>query len=227
MKTTFHPYGERALLINWEQSIAPEINQAVVQLNQVIVDARIDGLAFCIPAYCSLTIGFHPEKITYYALCERISRLLEQVPENALEPQLEKKWIIPVCYEEPYAPDLEWLSQHCGLEKEQIIHIHTNTIFRVYMLGFMPGFPYMGTLPQVLEAPRKNAPRVRIPAGAVAVAGLQTGIYPIESPGGWQIIGRTPWEIFDPERATPFLLQAGDQVQFEAIDEKAFQNMEK
>lgn len=222
MQITFHPFGSRALLIKWEQRIDPEINRQVIQLANSIEGAAIAGVQYCIPAYCSLTVGYHPEQITFPALREHIFSLATEA--NALSTALAppRQITIPVCYEDEFAPDIDWLSKHSGLAKEYIISLHTSTVFRVYMIGFLPGFPYMGTLPEVLNAPRKATPRKRVPPGSVAVAGLQTGIYPFESPGGWQLIGRTPLKLFDPERETPFYLQAGDEVRFQAIDRHAF-----
>jgi inhibitor of KinA len=225
MSINFKPYGDRALLIEWEQAIDPAINTDVIRLNRAIAEAKIAGIRFCIPAYCSLTVGFQPEQISYDQLCERIKRLQSQKATTPTQATQNRTVEIPVCYEEEYAPDLDWMAQHTGLEKGQIIQLHTGATFRVYMLGFMPGFPYLGTLPKVLEAPRRHTPRIRVPAGSVALAGLQTGIYPIESPGGWQLIGRTPWKIFDPEREKPFLLQAGDEVRFRAISKDSFEEM--
>lgn len=222
MEVNFQPFGDRALLMQWAQIIDPGINTEVVSLSQAIQDAAIGGVQYCIPAYCSLTVGYDPRLVKYEQLCTRIQALQSQL-ETARSPGVSARQLtIPVCYEGDLAPDLDLLSQHFGLEKEQIIHLHTHTVFRVYMLGFMPGFPYMGSLPKALETPRKTSPRLRVPAGSVGLAGLQTGIYPIESPGGWQIIGRTPIKIFDPEREQPFYLQAGDEVRFEAIGLEAY-----
>lgn len=222
MKITFHPFGDQALLLQWEQRIDPAINAEVIRLNQAIGSEQIQGVQYAIPAYCSLTIAYRPELIDYQSLCERIQALVNR--KDLLQKVVSKnrQVVIPVCYEGEYAPDLKWLSQQIGLSTRQIIQLHTGTLFRVFMLGFMPGFPYLGTLPQALEAPRKTTPRLRVPAGSVAVAGLQTGIYPTASPGGWQIIGRTPRKIFDPEREEPFLLSAGDEVRFEAISPGEF-----
>lgn len=222
MQTTFLPYGDRALLIQWEQSIDPFINAEVVQLSELITNARVNGIEYCTPAYCSLTVGFRPEQISFATVCEKIKILQQQLINNPEKKIARPIKTIPVCYEVQYAPDLEWLSQHSGLEQEQIIQLHTDTSFRVYMLGFMPGFPYMGTLPDILKSPRKETPRLKVPAGSVALAGLQTGIYPITSPGGWQIIGQTPLQIFKPERDTPFFLQAGDEVRFRSIGIEEF-----
>lgn len=227
MKVTIQPYGDRALLVQWQQIIDPGINAEVVQLSQAISKAAMGGVQYCIPAYCSLTVGFDPKLVKYEELCDQIRSLQPQRGTERPQEAVSRQITIPVCYDDDFAPDLEWLSQYFGLEKEQIIQLHTHSVFRVYMLGFMPGFPYMGSLPKALETPRKDSPRLRVPAGSVGLAGLQTGIYPIESPGGWQIIGRTPIKIFDPEREQPFYLQAGDEVRFEAIDLEAYHAFKK
>lgn len=227
MKITYQPFGDRALLLQWEQSIDPIVNAQVTHLNRAIESAEMVGVQYCLPAYCSLTIGYEPKQISYHNLCESIASIIAGLGALIASSSENRKITIPVCYENQYAPDLAWLADHTKVSPEQLIELHTSTSFRVYMLGFMPGFPYLGILPKALEAPRKETPRLRVPAGAVALAGLQTGIYPIESPGGWQIIGRTPWKIFDPEREEPFLLQVGDEVCFEAIDEKAFEKIKK
>lgn len=226
MKITFHPYGNRALLIQWEQRIDLAVNAEVVQLAAALGGTGIAGVRYCIPAYCSLTVGYDPEVISYGELCERILEI-HSAQEFTPAGEIAGRQInIPVCYEGECAPDLDWLSVHTGLEKDQIISLHTSTPFHVYMIGFLPGFPYLGTLPKILHAPRKDSPRKRVPAGSVALAGLQTGIYPLESPGGWQLIGRTPIRMFDPDRESPFYLQAGDEVRFEAIDWRTFQSMQ-
>ncbi|PHN05311.1 5-oxoprolinase subunit PxpB [Flavilitoribacter nigricans] len=225
MKIHFHTYGDRALLIRWEQRIDPAINTDVVRLDRAIAAAKIEGIQFSIPAYCSLTVGFHPDRITYEQLCDQIQSIRSKSSDPVAATPTNRQVEIPVCYEGAFAPDLEWMCQRTGLDPSHIIQLHTGTLFRVYMLGFMPGFPYLGSLPSVLEAPRKETPRLRVPAGSVALAGLQTGIYPIESPGGWQIIGRTPLQVFDPSREEPFLLRAGDEVQFKAIGSDEYEEL--
>lgn len=222
VKISFHSYGDRALLLQWDQHIAPEINGEVIRLSRKIEQAGLPGVRFLIPAYCSLTIGFDPELTSLKDLSGHIKSLAEDKSEANEENIQHRKLIIPVCYEGACAPDLDWVSQKSGLSSKQIIQLHTGTTFRVFLLGFLPGFPYLGTLPKVLDMPRKKTPRLRVPAGSVGLAGLQTGIYPQESPGGWQIIGRTPRKIFDPQRSPPFLLQPGDQVQFRAITLQEF-----
>ncbi|MCB0628283.1 MAG: 5-oxoprolinase subunit PxpB [Saprospiraceae bacterium] len=224
MNITFHRFGSQALLIQWEQRIDRDINAAVVRLAKEIEQAKIPGITYCLPAYCSLTVGYRSPMITYDLLCREIEALISAQRTLTSTMPSPRQITIPVCYEGPCAPDLEWLSEHTGLDCEQIISLHTSTPFHVYLIGFLPGFPYLATLPSVLHAPRKETPRLRVPAGSVALAGLQTGIYPLESPGGWQIIGRTPVRLFDPKRESPFYLQTGDEVRFEAIGWDAFQH---
>ena len=226
MKMQFHAYGDSALLINFDQKIDPEINLAVVALKDAIEKFTIPGVTFCIPAYCSLTVGYNPSVLHYDELCEQINALTSiNMDDKKLQPGRTLK--IPVCYEVPYALDFPDLIQQTGVSREEIIKIHTTTPFRVYMLGFLPGFAYMGRLPETLFCSRKKTPRLRVPAQSVGLAGYQTGIYPSEAPGGWQIIGRTPLKIFDGEKENPFLFQPGDQVVFEAISKEEFERMER
>jgi KipI family sensor histidine kinase inhibitor len=124
---------------------------------------------------------------------------------------------VPVFYGGDYGPDLEWVAGHLGISTEEVVRLHTETVYRVYMIGFTPGYPYMGELPAPLVVPRRSTPRTRVPKGSVGMAQRQTGIYPVESPGGWQIIGWTPIELFDPKRQMPSLLEMGDRVKFESV----------
>jgi inhibitor of KinA len=133
--------------------------------------------------------------------------------------------VVPVCYEAEFALDLSWVAEHHQCSIDEIIHRHTAHIFTVFMIGFTPGFPYMGVLPAGLESPRKAVPRTQVPAGSVGLAGRQTGIYPYTTPGGWQIIGRTPWALFDPSQQRPARLKAGDRVQFESVSKEVFKRL--
>ena len=220
-----HPYGDSALLVNFEQRIAPEINARVLDLDEAIDSAGLPGIAFRIPAYCSLTVGYDPMVVPFETLREQIAALARSVA-TAGEQRPSRKLKIPACYEEPYALDIEDVSRQTGLSRQEIIDLHTGTKFRVYMLGFLPGFAYMGRLQEVLACSRKATPRVRVPAQSVGLAGFQTGIYPSEAPGGWQIIGRTPLRVFDGAKEDPFFFRPGDEVAFEAISAKEFEGME-
>ena len=223
-------YGDQAILINFEQKIDPAINAAVVTLKDAIETATISGITFMIPAYCSLTIGYNPTVIEY----EILVKVVEQIAANALTTihnnpnQKEVRQLkIPVCYELPYALDLKELSEAKNLPIKEIINTHTSQTYKVYMLGFMPGFVFMGKIAPKLECSRKVTPRLRIPPNSVGIAGLQTGIYPTASPGGWQILGRTPLKIFNPQKENPFLFQAGDEVTFYPITTNEFLTIEK
>ncbi len=223
-------YGDQAILINFEQKIDPAINAAVIALKNAIEAATISGITFMIPAYCSLTIGYNPAVIEY----EILVKVIEQVATNAFNTtdsnsnqQGVRQLKIPVCYELPYALDLKELSEAKHLPIEEIINIHTSQSYKVYMLGFMPGFVFMGKIAPKLACNRKVTPRLRVPASSVGIAGLQTGIYPTASPGGWQILGRTPLKIFNPQKENPFLFQAGDEVTFYSITTDEFIKIEK
>lgn len=215
-----HPYGSNAILINFEQDIQTDIHDHVIALNQAVVNT-IAEITATIPAYCSLTVCFDATKITHQQLIQKVQALNKtlELQTNTSEAPL---ITIPVCYEAPFAIDMGNITKHTGLSPEAIIQQHTNTIFRVYLLGFLPGFAYMGKLPPTLHCPRKTVPNAAIPKGAVGIAGYQTGIYPSVSPGGWQIIGQTPLEVFQPQAEQPFLFQVGMQVQFQAISSQAF-----
>ena len=219
---TFHPYGDSAILINFEQKIDIRTNAKVTDLAKAIEAKQIKGITFYIPAYCSLTIGFDRNQITFEELCQQIKKLAQnnKKQSNPIKSQLLN---IPVCYEAPYALDFLDVMEQTGLSKKEIIDLHCGIRFRVYMLGFLPGFAYMGRLPDVLFCHRKTNPRLRVPALSVGLAGFQTGIYPCEAPGGWQIIGRTPISVFDGKKERAFLFQVGDEVQFYSISRQAFE----
>lgn len=213
----YRPYGDRAVLLQWEPRIDPAINEQVTELAQRLQEADWPGVNFIIPAYCSLTVGYDPTFLSYDQLCADLAELSLPPPAEADKGANSRLITIPVSYTGDHAPDMEFMCRHTGLSPAEIIALHCSVEYRVYMLGFLPGFPYMGTIPQALQAPRRSSPRKRVPAGAVGIAGPQGGIYPIEAPGGWQIIGRSPVQLFDPDRPSPFLLVAGDRVRFEPI----------
>jgi inhibitor of KinA len=210
-------YGEDALLVNFVQAIEPELNDKVNLLANKLRNE--DFITSMIPAYCSLTISYDPNKISFNDLKNTIEAIdLAQEKE-----QLEKRQLtIPVCYDDKFGIDLSALEDQLSITKDEIINCHSSTAYRVYMLGFLPGFPYMGITDEKIEAKRKENPRKKIEAGSVGLAGRQTGIYPFDSPGGWQIIGRTPIQIFEPQEKIPFLFKAGDLVNFKPVSSDEF-----
>ena len=218
------PFGDRAILINFEQKIEPAINDQVIALKQLLNESQIDGLKDTIPAYCSLTVVYDPLEASYDKLCDQILQLAQLADKT---PDFKSQTFdIPVCYGDEFGPDLEDLSEDIGVTPDDITSTHTSLAFRVYMIGFLPGFVYMGSLPDSLKCNRKKTPRLKVPARSVGLAGIQTGIYPSEAPGGWQIIGRTPIRIFNAKNEQPFLFKAGDQVKFHAISKDEYQEIE-
>ena len=176
-----------------------------------------------VPAYCSLTVQYDSSLTSHTQLTAALTELCRHLdgPAAAAGTLVE----LPVLYGGFCGQDLDFVAQNAGLSPEQVIQIHSQTDYLIYMLGFTPGFPYLGGMDGRIAAPRLQTPRVRIPAGSVGIAGEQTGVYPIASPGGWQIIGRTPLRLFDPQREQPFLLSAGQRVRFVPIDEAEYRRL--
>ena len=218
------PYGEKALLLEFEQQISAKINQEVQQWEQLVRDAGLPNLSYTIPAYASLVLVFDRPIKQMQALVSQVKSL--NINEKHLSEKPPSRQLkIPVCYQAPYALDQEHLIKTFQLSWDAIMAAHQSKVYQVYMLGFSPGFAFMGKIPNVLETKRKAAPRLKVPAGSVGIAGQQTGIYPDEIPGGWQILGCTPIPVFSPLRKEPFLFQAGDQVQFIAIVPEQFKQI--
>jgi inhibitor of KinA len=173
-----------------------------------------------VPSYTAVTVLYHPAEVTYQRLVQSLERLAEQLDEEPLpQPRIIS---LPVCYGGEYGPDLEALAELCGKTPEEVIRIHSTAEYVVYMMGFAPGFPYLGGLPNEIAAPRLATPRSLVPAGSVGIAGEQTGVYPIATPGGWRIIGRTPIPLYDPTRNPPVLLKAGDRLRFRPINQTEY-----
>ena len=212
--------GDRGLLLEFGDEISPEVNEKVRRMTLAIQAGAIEGIVEIVPTYRSLLILYNPLILSIDDLKKRLERIekgLQQTPFP--EPKLTR---IPVLYGGSYGPDLEEVAKYHQISPEEAIRIHCSKPYFIYMIGFMPGFPYMGELPEGLITPRLKTPRLSVPTGSVAIAQRQTGIYPMESPGGWQIIGRTPVKMFDPEKDPPALLQMGDFVQFYQIGEMEF-----
>jgi len=220
---TVMPFGDSSLLINFEQKIDPGINAKVMALYQKLQDAKLPGISFLTPAYCSLTLGFDQYKTNYQFLKKQITELGNQLADT--NQTSNRKLTIPVCYERAFALDQEEICEKKNLDWSEIISLHTSQTYQVYMLGFLPGFAYMGTLPNALHCSRKSSPRLKVPPRSVAIAGGQTGIYPSVAPGGWQVIGQTPIEVFRTQMADPFLIKTGDKINFKAIDSITFEKI--
>jgi KipI family sensor histidine kinase inhibitor len=204
------PMGEAALLVDLGAEIDEGLNARVQALASTLEGTT--GVVEAIPAFTSVLVRFDPDLVPQQVLRDRIHRACETAVTESSTP----KGVIdiPVRYGGEFGPDLEFVAKSKGLSTQQVIRLHTSRPFRVFMLGFVPGFAYAGPIPPEIEAPRLDTPRAQVPAGSVGIAGRQTGIYPRSSPGGWRLIGRTDVRLFDPLRDPPTLLAPGDYVRF-------------
>jgi len=215
MTPRFRTMGDRSLLVELGEEISPATNTLVQDLLQRLEAASIPGIKELAPGYRSLLVIYNPLVVSPVALQSRITAVAGDT--QRLSAPAAKPVTVPVVYGGAGGPDLESVAAHLRIDAEEVVRLHTGTVYRVYMIGFMPGFPYMGELPSILAMPRRPTPRTRVPKGSVGIAQRQTGIYPVDSPGGWQIIGWTPIELFDPHRQPLSLLDMGNTVKFEAI----------
>lgn len=208
--------GDAALTVEFEERIDPAINAQAIAVARAIHAAAIGGVRDVVPTYRTVTVFFDPLRTDCDALQASLEREAAH-PAPAVAPRRDPLRI-PVCYGGELGPDLAEVAAFGHLEEADVVRLHTARLYRVFMLGFLPGFAYLGLVDGQIAAPRRSPPRVRVPRGAVGIAGFQTGIYPAETPGGWRLIGRTPLRPFDPGRPDPFLMEAGDSVQFYPID---------
>lgn len=215
--------SDASLLVVFGNAISPELHRQIIALFrrlQTEADGRIRNLH---PAYASLLIDFDPLRWTHDELAAHVEEIttapatMGELGTNTVS--------IPVCYGGEFGPDLGDVAAHNKLSPEEVIRLHSSATYLVYFLGFSPGFAYMGGLPEVLHTPRLQTPRTFVNAGTVGIAGSQTGVYPVDSPGGWRLIGRTPVRMFDPDASPPTRLQPGDLVKFTPIDREAFDQM--
>jgi len=210
------PFGDRAALVEFTALIDSSINAAAVALTNSL--RMCPGIIEVTPSYRSVLLEYDPVFYTYPAIVE----LVQTAPISFTTTDSKTVCEIPVCYGGEYGPDIDTVARLNSITVNEVISIHSEREYQVYMLGFLPGFPYLGGLSSKIATPRLDNPRLVIPAGAVGIAGTQTGIYPINSPGGWQLIGRTPLKLFDPNRPQPFLLAAGNWLRFVPISQADF-----
>lgn len=218
----YTPVGDRALLVQFGNVIRLDVNRKVHTLEHAISQAGIHGLEECVPAYCSLLVYYDPSKTSYEQLVFRLKDMeakLSEIGVSAPKRVIE----VPLVYGGAYGPDLDYVARYHNLDEEEVVRLHSSKEYTVYMIGFVAGFPYLGEVSEEIATPRLKTPRLRVPAGSVGIAEKQTGIYPCESPGGWQIIGRTPLKFFDVNKHPPALIQPGDTVKFTPIEEREFE----
>ncbi|MCP4720164.1 MAG: 5-oxoprolinase subunit PxpB [Desulfobacteraceae bacterium] len=217
--------GDTGLIVEFGEGIDPDINKKVRAMAAAVKTRKPDGIIEIIPTYRSLLFIYNPVQIQpkqLITLIEEFESTIDTVGEqdvNLIE--------IPVCYGKDFSPDIENVKASSNLDSDEVIRLHSQPEYLIYMVGFTPGFPFLGGLDEKLFTPRLTTPRLVVPAGSVGIANNQTGMYPIDSPGGWQIIGRTPLKLFAPQRKKPFLYKAGDKIKFIPISQDEFEQIKK
>lgn len=226
----FHisPFGDSAVILEFGTKIDPKIQNKVQLVSAFLEKNSPEWMVEYIPAFTTITILYRPiyfkSVFPYAEVCSQLNELLSNIKQAET---VEHRTVeIPVCYGGELGPDLKYVATINGLTSEEVIQIHSSGDYLVYMIGFSPGFPYIGGMSEKIATPRKASPRLKIPSRSVGIAGMQTGIYPIETPGGWQLIGRTPLELFLPDQESPSLLQAGDKIKFIPISFEEYEKWE-
>lgn len=220
---TFKAFGHSALLIEWPARLEENILNDILRLQSILESEINEGIIETVNAYNSLTVLFDPLKVNLAELQHTIKTLDRKDAIQVIKSN--RTWKIPVCYDSSFGIDLEELSQSKKISIEELIQLHCQHTYLIYFIGFLPGFLYLGGLPEILHAPRRPSPRLKIDRGAVAIGGMQTGVYPSESPGGWNIIGNSPINFFDPKSNPPCFAKAGDRIQFFAVTVEDYKNI--
>ena len=216
----FLPAGDTALVVQYGETVDARINRRVRQLAAALRSTAPDGIVDLVPTMRSLMIHYDPLVLSQAALIDAVMPLTGVVDDFE---ESVRRWRIPVCYEGSCAPDMAAVADAAGVSPREVVRQHTSVELEVFMMGFLPGFPYLGLLPEIFDLPRRVEPRVRVPPRSISVAARQTTVYTIESPGGWHLIGQTPVEFYDGRRPEPILVTAGDRVQFEAVSFEDYQ----
>lgn len=227
MKTSyprFRPAGDTAIIVELGAGIDRSVNQAIMALNAQIVAAGLHGVVETVPTFRSVLVSYDPLVTAGDTLRTAIEELLNAPASDSADSR--RRWRMPVCYDgEDFAPDLDEVADRTGLDREDVISRHLSADYHVYMLGTYPGYGFMGDVDPALSLPRRTNPRLRVPAGSVAITGQLTGIYPLDAPGGWNLIGRSPVKLFDAQSNPPALLRPGDQVRLYRIERPEFEDI--
>jgi inhibitor of KinA len=205
------------------EEISAEVNTRVRALEYLVDQKALPGVVETVPSYRSLLVYYDPSVVGYDALCAQLAALAEQATTTAMPPAREVE--LPCCYEGELGADLEAAAARLGLSVDELVALHAGADYLVYFIGFTPGLPYMTGAPERLTIPRLDTPRVKVPAGSVAIGGTQCCVYSVESPGGFWLLGRTPVRLYDPDAAEPILLRPGDRVRFRPIDRRQFDDV--
>ncbi len=219
MDVRFLSAGDTAMVVEFGDRIDRALSDRVLRLGARVRAVEVPGVVETVPTYRSLMVHYDPMVTDSVALRKNVEALLD---DNAADAGATRLWRVPACYEASHAPDLAEVAERTGLSVDEVIRLHTETLFHIYMIGFVPGYPYMGDLPEALMLPRRVDPRIRVPAGSIAIASNMTAIYPLESPGGWHLIGTTPIRLFDEALERPALFSPGDKVRFEPVTAAQF-----
>ncbi|WP_142827556.1 5-oxoprolinase subunit PxpB [Planococcus soli] len=225
MNISFSPLGDQAIVIELGNEINEQTEQQIRKVAALLESRQPEWMTEFVPAFVTVSVFYDPCLALYDKVKIELERLLAHLGEDI--PAESRTVEIPVCYGGKFGPDLEFVAQHNKLTPREVIDIHTAGNYSVHMIGFAPGFPFIGGMSEKIAAPRRDSPRIRIPERTVGIAGMQTGVYPIETPGGWQLIGKTPLRLFRPENDPPTLLQAGDKVIFKEISEDDYHAWEE
>jgi inhibitor of KinA len=220
--------GDSALVLAFPARMDPEINARCVAVAETLRQRQVRGVRDVVEAFSTVTVHIDPLACDGAEIAGVLRRLVAEAapPARGDSDRSGRELRLPVCYGGARGPDLAAVARFARCSEAEVVERHCRAAYRVYMLGFQPGFAYMGAVDPRIAAPRRAVPRVHVPAGSVGIAALQTGVYPVPSPGGWQLIGRTPVRIFDMARRDPFLLAAGDLVRFEPIDDASYDRLE-
>ena len=209
------PLGDSALTLVFGDAIDPQVHARILAVAHALRVRPPRGVTEVVPAYTTLGVWFDPLSREAADLASELVEIAKTSDRLTVGPSGEREWVIPVRYD---GPDLDDVASKTGLSRDEVVRRHTETTYRVYLLGFVPGFAFLGLLDPSLELPRRSSPRLKVPAGSVAIAGRQTAVYPLDTPGGWHLLGRTDFTLFDPRRDPPAVLGVGDRVRFEAIE---------
>lgn len=217
--------GDCAVCVEFGNAISPDINKKIRAFKIAVEKSGIPGIVETVPTYRSLLVHYQPEVIGFKELTGEFEKLMGDLSGIPIPPPTVIE--IPVLYGGEMGPDIENVAEHNGKTVDEVIRIHTSEEYLIYMLGFIAGFPYLGGMSKEIATPRLKSPRVKIDGGSVGIAGEQTGVYPVDSPGGWQLIGRTPLKLYDADREKPVLLEAGQYIKFRSVEKEEYDRIEK
>jgi inhibitor of KinA len=216
------PAGDTAVVVEFGDQIDRAVSVAVLALARRLSETRLDGIVETVPTFRSLMVHYDPLVLPTNVLVERIAQLVQGLQAT---PQAGRRWRLPACYDAAIAPDLEDVASRTGLTPAQVVECHSSTVYHVYMIGFMPGMAYLGDVPEVLRLPRRSSPRLKVPAGSLAIATLMSCVYPLETPAGWHLIGRSPVPFLQRHPRPAALLAPGDTVSFTPVSLREYEDM--